>query len=348
MIFVFLVFLISLILFSLKKEKNLKNYKETTKFAVILPARNEEKVIDNILDSLIKQKYPRYLYDIYVIPNNCTDKTEEIASKKAKVLKYNKKFNNKGEVLKEAFKELKNKYDAYIIFDTDNIVDKNFLKEMNNSYKSGFKVCQGYRDIKNSNYNYLTYSYSIFYWFQNLVFSKSNSYISGSGFMISNDIIKKYKVKTLAEDIEFGTICELNNIKIGYNKKAITYDEQPVSFKVSWIQRKRWTVGVVQVFNLYIKDVIKKLKINSFFALMNPINNLVLFIIFLFNYNNLYFFILLYLFLILVSLVVIIYNKKNISIKILFFPIFMFSWMIINIIYLFKKDYRWQEIKHNG
>lgn len=45
-----------------------------TRFAVLIAARNEELVIGPLINSLLEQEYPAELYDIYVIPNNCTDK----------------------------------------------------------------------------------------------------------------------------------------------------------------------------------------------------------------------------------------------------------------------------------
>ena len=51
------------------------------KFMAILPAHNEENVIENLIESLKNQDYPKELLDIYVIADNCTDKTAEIARK---------------------------------------------------------------------------------------------------------------------------------------------------------------------------------------------------------------------------------------------------------------------------
>lgn len=245
------------------KSKPIIEHKDKTKFGVIIPARNEEKVIGKLLDSLNKQNYSKKLYDVFVIPNNCSDNTELVVlSKNVNVLKYRKKFNSKGEVLKEAFKDLiKKDYDAFIIFDADNIVDKNFLKEMNNSVLEGSLVCQGYRDSKNHNDNWISYGYSMFYWLQNLFFNKiGNVSVSGTGFMVKKEVIERYgfDMKTLTEDVEFSVNCNLNNIKIDFCSKAITYDEQPTNIVTSWIQRKRWTVGVVQGLKLYLKKIIKK------------------------------------------------------------------------------------------
>ena len=46
-----------------------------TRFAVLIAARNEQEVIGPLVDSLLRQDYPKELYDVWVIPNNCTDDT---------------------------------------------------------------------------------------------------------------------------------------------------------------------------------------------------------------------------------------------------------------------------------
>lgn len=359
---IFYVITVSLILYSIYffikciiKNKFIKNYNPKTKFGIIIPARNEEKVIGKLIDSLISQNYPKNMYDIFVIPNNCNDNTEQIAiSKNVNILKYDIKFNSKGEVLKKAFSDLiKENYDAFIIFDADNIVDKNFIKEMNNSVLNGSLACQGYRDSKNYNDNWLSYSYSMFYWLQNLFFNKiGNTSVSGTGFMIKKDIIKQYgfNMQTLTEDIEFSVNCNLNKIKIDFCSTAITYDEQPTNIITSWVQRKRWTVGVVQCLKLYIKKIIKKHDMTSFILLNNPIWNLLILLIYLLFISNIKYLVLLtiiaYLFSLYISIMILIFNKKKFNIKFLSFSLFLLIGIPINIIYLFVKDYNWEQIEH--
>lgn len=52
-----------------------------TRFAVLIAARNEEPVISGLIESLLRQNYPKELFDIYVIPNNCTDDTAGAAQR---------------------------------------------------------------------------------------------------------------------------------------------------------------------------------------------------------------------------------------------------------------------------
>ena len=66
-------------LFALRKPKRYAVCAPRTRFACLVAARNEEAVIGALVESLKKQDYPDALYDIFVIPNNCTDDTEAAA-----------------------------------------------------------------------------------------------------------------------------------------------------------------------------------------------------------------------------------------------------------------------------
>ena len=162
---------ISLFSFVKLKEKPLVINKKH-KFILILPAHNEEAVIGNLINSLKALDYPKELYDIQVIADNCTDKTEKIARDLgAKVFVRKEDDPNKktkGYALQAFFKQFLNDpnmdYDAFCVFDADNIVDKNFLNAMNKHLCQGEEVVQGYRDIKNPTDSWIASGYGIFYW----------------------------------------------------------------------------------------------------------------------------------------------------------------------------------------
>ena len=262
------------------KKNKIKRYKEKTKFARLIPARNEEVVIKQLISSLKKQNYSKELYDIFVIPNNCTDNTKQIAKDEgANIIECDVEVTKKGDALKYAFNYLMNEfpeYDAYCIFDADNIVHPDFLKRMNDAYISGYNVAQGFRDCKNPKDSWISSCYSLFYFIQNFFFSQArtniglSASINGTGFMVAKSVIKKYGFDTitLTEDVEFSAQCALNGVKIGFVKDAITYDEQPAKFTQSWKQRKRWSVGTMQCLKIYsgklFKESIKKKKLVCF------------------------------------------------------------------------------------
>lgn len=369
-----------------KGKDKIKNYKPKNKFAIFIAARNEAKVIGNLVESLNNQNYPKELYDIYVIPNNCKDDTEGVAKKAgAKIFKCDAPVKTKGAVLRNAFAKFVDKedIDAFVIFDADNVVDSDFLKEMNNAICTGFTVAQCNRDSKNFDDNWITGSYSLFYYMQNFFFNKArmnmglSASINGTGFMVKREVIKKqgFNTKTLTEDIEFTAICALHEERIAFVEKAITYDEQPVKFKDSWKQRKRWSKGMLQCLFTYDGDLLSHFfrtgnmpSLDMALVFMAPIMQLLGLVLLLililfklcgieladiFSYffaYGLVFFVVTYIIGILLNMFIFKLNKrkiKDVLSSILLFSVFLVTWIPINIICLVKRDITWEPITHD-
>lgn len=370
-------YLITGIFVFIKKKKNDTYVDKLNKFAIIIPARNEEVVIGNLLDSLGKQNYEKNMYDIYVVPNNCTDNTEAISkSKNAKIIVPDIPIHSKGEALKYTFEFIQkniNIYDAYIIFDADNVVHPNFIKEMNKTLCKGYKIAQGYRDSKNPSDTWVSSCYSLHYLIQNIFVNKARMnmqefcYINGTGFMISNDILEQtpYNTQTLTEDIEYTIQNLISGNKIAFVENAITYDEQAVCFEESIKQRKRWSIGTMQCLEKYINYLLKTKNLKGLDGLIfciSPIIQVISLAILIIPtilqlviYENInYQDIILSLFTtytssILISIVAIKLSGKHTKqyIKGIFtFPIFILTWIPINIYAIFKRNSDWEPIKH--
>ena len=204
------------------------------KFMAIVPAHNEENVIKNLVESLNNQDYPKELYDVYVIADNCTDRTAEIAKEAGAIVmkRFDDLHRTKGFALNWFLKqkiEENADYDAFCVFDADNIVDKNFIKNMNKKLCQGEEIVQGYRDIKNPTDSWITAGYAIFYWMMNRFYHLArynlglSPLINGTGFMVKFDLIKPngWQTVTLTEDIEFSLINIASGRKLGWATDAI-------------------------------------------------------------------------------------------------------------------------------
>lgn len=239
------------------------------RIAAVIPARNEALVIGKLVESLLKQDYPRELYDIYVVPNNCDDDTEGAArAAGANILRVEGPIRNKGDVLRGAFAQLAetDRYDAYCIFDADNLVDARFFQSVNDALLEGYHVAQGFRDSKNPYDNWVSGSMSVFYWFMSHCYNESRSrlgiscHLNGTAFMVSDEIIRAigWDTHSLTEDLEFTALCALHGYKVGWMPDARTYDEQTVSFWTSCVQRRRWTAGSLQCMRRYVPRLLAK------------------------------------------------------------------------------------------
>ncbi|MEA4848572.1 MAG: glycosyltransferase family 2 protein [Clostridiaceae bacterium] len=249
-----------------------RNYLPIKRFAVFIPAHNEEIVIENIVDNLKQLNYPKDSYDVYVIADNCTDNTAAAAKAAgANVLeRTDDNRRGKGYALQWAFEKIlydeDSEYDAAVIFDADNLVSKNFLKEMNNKLCDGQKVIQGYIDSKNPDDSWITASYSIAFWSSNRLFQCARSFlgmsceIGGTGFCMDVGVLKQigWNATCLVEDLEFTMKLMLNNIKVAWAHEAIVYDEKPLTLAQSWRQRRRWMQGFADVCSRYFVRLFKK------------------------------------------------------------------------------------------
>lgn len=252
-------------------KKDNEKCKPKNKFALVVSAYNEEIVIKNIVHSLKELDYPKELYDIFVIADNCTDKTAERAREEGAIVyeRFNKEKRGKGYALEWMFSKIfrmTQGHNAVVVFDADNLVHKDFLNEMNKKMLKGDKVIQGYLDSKNPEDTWITGSYSISFWTSNRMFQLSRSnlglsnQLGGTGFCIDIDVLKEigWGATCLTEDLEFSCKLVLNGYRVAWAHKAIIYDEKPLTLKQSWSQRRRWMQGFADVSHRYFFKLIKK------------------------------------------------------------------------------------------
>jgi cellulose synthase/poly-beta-1,6-N-acetylglucosamine synthase-like glycosyltransferase len=254
-----------------KREKNEKEIDRLNKFALIVSAHNEQMVIANLVESLKQLEYPDEAYDIFVIADNCTDETAKIAADAGAIVyeRFDSEKRGKGYALEWMFDkiyQMDEQYDYISIFDADNLVDKDFLKEMNKQANKGYKVVQGYIDSKNPYDSWITSSYSFSFWCVNRIFQLPRyrlglcCQLSGTGFVIALETLKKlgWGATCLTEDMEFTMKLALNNEKVAFAQKAVIYDEKPLTLKQSWRQRKRWMQGHTDVACRFLAKLLKK------------------------------------------------------------------------------------------
>lgn len=272
-----LLFFSKIIIQKLNRNYPKKYRNKTHNFCILIPARNESKVIESLLKSIKSQTAKIDMKDVYVIVEDENDPTIKITKKYGSTIFIRKKLSlkRKGYALMEAIDyilENEKNYDAYFIFDADNILDKNFIKEMTKTYDQGYDIGIGYRNSKNGNDNAVAASSSLIFTIlntianQNKTESSINSTISGTGFYIRGNWIKKWKTypfHTLTEDYELSLYATANNLTTYYNSDAIYYDEQPTNYKQYKTQRVRWIKGYFEARNKYRKELLNHLKFKN-------------------------------------------------------------------------------------
>lgn len=259
--------------FLVKRRKHAPEKKN--RYAILIAARNEEAVLPHLLDSINAQDYPRELIHIFVVADNCTDETARVAREHGATVfeRFNKLQVGKGYAVHYLLDQIEatvglDSFDDFLIFDADNLLQPDYIRQMNKVVSDGYEAFTGYRNTKNFGDNWLTSGYGIWYLHDSAHLNQSRMLlgttcaVTGTGFGFSRALLRRlggWNFFTLTEDIEFSTWCATHGVCIGYCHDAILFDEQPARWSQSFKQRSRWTQGGLQVSLLYAFDLVKGL-----------------------------------------------------------------------------------------
>ena len=237
------------------------------RYAILIAARNEEAVIGHLLHSIAQQTYDSALIQVFVVADNCTDRTAQVCRQAGATVweRQNTEQVGKGYALQFLLEHIEREYpdfpfDGYCVFDADNVLEETYMEEMNKTFSQGYTVVTSYRNSKNYGDNWLAAGYGL--WFiresqylnRSRMKLKTSCTVGGTGFMFSREILQRnggWPFHLLTEDLEFSTASILQGETIGYCETAMFYDEQPTLFRQSWNQRLRWSKGFLQVFGRY-------------------------------------------------------------------------------------------------
>jgi len=250
--------------FGYRTPKKVKSHAPQKTFAVLIAAHNEEQVVGALIDNLKKLSYPKDKYDIFVIADNCTDGTANIARKMGVYAceRHNDQLRGKGYAIEWMLKELwqyPRSYDGVVVLDADNLVSPDFLQHMNNELCNGSRVIQGYLDTKNPSDSWITSAYAISYWYCNRLWQMPRrnlgmaNYLGGTGMCFDSALLKEmgWGATSLVEDLEFTMRCVQRGIYPTMSYEAKVYDEKPLGLKASCKQRLRWMQGHFDVARRY-------------------------------------------------------------------------------------------------
>ena len=259
-----------------------KGQLKMNRYAVLIAARNEEKVLPHLLHSIALQNYPAELISTFVVADNCTDGTAQVAAQAGATVfsRSDKKHIGKGRALQYLLEQLKasgryEEFDAFLVFDADNVLDANYITNMNRTCCDGYEAFCGYRNSKNFGSNWISIGHAMWYLHDCVQLNLSRHLlgiscsVTGTGFGFTRRVLDQrggWKFFALTEDIEFSFWCALNRIRIGYCNDAILYDEQPESLRFSFRQRVRWVQGTMQISVRYFGKLLRGLFLGGRFG----------------------------------------------------------------------------------
>ena len=255
---VFTIYFAAVALFTLRRRKQYPRTAPKTRFAVVVAARNEEAVIGDLVYSVLNQDYPPELRDVYVVPNNCTDFTEAAAAASgAGIIRCLGKVTGKGDALHQAFAQLLRKdYDAFVVFDADNTLAPDYLSRMNDAFAAGAMVCKSRTKAANPTAGGVAGCYGLYNTCFDLIWNRPraacglSAKLIGTGFAVRREVLEDlggWNTSTIAEDAEFAAQCAGAGYRVSWVPEAVNYDEEPTDFLLSLRQRKRWCSGIMQV-----------------------------------------------------------------------------------------------------
>nr|PZN41683.1 MAG: glycosyl transferase family 2 [Bacillota bacterium] len=268
------VYTIGVGLLGLKRRPGPPEAAPSRRFALITAAHNEEAVIAPHIESLLQIDYPREMFDIYILCDNCTDRTVAIArryeAQGVRVLERRDPLRRgKGFALEWGFAQVLKEpcpYDAVVVFDADNLVSPNILRVMNNHLAAGAKAVQAYLDAKNPWDSWISACYSVAYWSTNRVWQLARHHLGlsaalgGTGMCLDVQTLKRlgWGTATLTEDLEYTAKLVLHGLRVEWAHDARVYDEKPLTLTQTFRQRTRWLAGHWNVALRYVGPLLER------------------------------------------------------------------------------------------
>lgn len=264
---VYLFFFAVLSLFS-KKEQPPLDFKKR-KFAILIPCYQEDEVILEVAQQALLQHYPSDLFDVVVIADKFEKHTIHKLSE-LPIFLFNENFaiSTKTRALNHALRNLpENKYDIVVILDADNLMEPDFLGQLNDAFSYPYLAIQGHRVAKNLNTNFAILD-AISEEINNNIFRKAHRNIGLSSALIGSAMAFRYDFfKQLMNNIEvvggFDKELELNLLRnnhlIHYLPNALVLDEKVQNVQVFTKQRRRWLSAQFHYFGKHFIPATKAL-----------------------------------------------------------------------------------------
>lgn len=291
------------------KVKWVKDFQTTThrRFAVIVPAYNEEKVISKTLYSLSGLIYPKKLYDLIVIADNCTDNTAKVAKNLGATVfeRHNPDQRGKGYALRWGFDQILNssqQYDAIVVFDSDSLASGNFLEVMNHYLENGKEVIQSSDLVIPQPGIWSSETTRIGFLLCNFVKPLGRKALGlpmglrGNGMCFSTNHLRKYpwRAWSLTEDLEYGLLLLLKEVDIHFAPEAYVWAQMPVKAVNAESQRQRWEIGRYEVMRKYtwllFRETIQKRSLKYLDVLIDlitpPFVNMLLVVLLMISFNT--------------------------------------------------------------
>jgi len=237
------------------------------RFAVLIPAHNEEALLARCLESIWSSKYPQHLRDVYVIADNCTDATVGVASSRPLICweRYDMENQGKGYAIEWALKRMNlDAYDAVLFVDADAVISANIFVEIGNLLARGEKAIQVYNGTLNAHDTFLTRCTHLSDVLQFLLYFKGRenlgltSRLLGNGMCLHREVLTSvpWKAYSITENWEYYLNVLLGGYRVAFTASASANSDQVVSFRQGKSQKQRWQIGWRETARKYLPRIV--------------------------------------------------------------------------------------------
>src|SRR5579859_2295128 len=238
-----------------------------SRFLILIPAHNEERLLPGLLASLARLYYPPEHVHVHVVADNCFDKTVAIA-RAAGVTVHERRDvarPGKGPALDWVWQHLPadELFDAVVILDADSVVSANFLAVMAARLARGERVVQAYYAVHHSRRSFAAgirfAALAAVHYLrpQGRMVLGGSAGLKGNGMMFAAGLAQRYHwAAELAEDIELHMRILLDGERVYFAPDAMVWAEMPDSLAASESQHRRWEVGRLRLARRYVPHLL--------------------------------------------------------------------------------------------
>ena len=241
------------------------------RFAILVPAHNEELLVGSLCESLMKIDYPRERYEIFVVADNCSDGTVEICRKyPVRVLERDEpERGGKGQALAWGLQHVDLKvFDAVFMVDADNYVAPGILRELSRLLNGGEQAIQCYNAVGNRDDSWFTQLLFVSRTIGNELYHGAkyrlglSSYLMGNGLCFTSELLRRkgWTAFSAGEDWEYYAQLVEEDVKIAFAARARVFHQESRTLNQATSQRLRWSSGRFRIartlgLRLFLKGV---------------------------------------------------------------------------------------------
>jgi 1,2-diacylglycerol 3-beta-glucosyltransferase len=228
-----------------------------SKLLVLVPAHNESLVIAGCVRSLCIQKYPRDLYEVVVVADNCTDDTAAVAAAAGahRVLRRDEpEARGKGQAIRWALDRILRsdlQTDAVVIIDADSVASPDLLQALAQRFEAGERVVQGTYLLSTGDHESPSLSAISFMLVNSVrpagltVLRLPAIHLAGNGMLFARDLLleQPWTAFTSTEDTEYGLILHASGERIAFARQALIEAPSAPNPQAAEQQRLRWHGG---------------------------------------------------------------------------------------------------------